>query len=185
MHGRIWTVSNGLSFLRVLLVAPIVMLLRSGRPEDRFLAALVIAAAVSTDFFDGLIARKMGQVSDLGKIIDPVADKIGIGAVAAVLALEGSVPVWFLSIVLVRDVAIFLGGLYVQRTRGVILQSTPVGKWAVTVLSLYILLTVLDMRELGTATSVLFVASVALLAVSFGAYVRRFFAVMRGAAPAS
>jgi CDP-diacylglycerol--glycerol-3-phosphate 3-phosphatidyltransferase len=178
MEGRIWTVSNGLSFLRVLLAYPIVVLILSDQPSGRMFAALLILAAACTDFLDGLLARRMGQISDVGKVIDPLADKIGIGAVAVALAVKGSLPLWFLGGVLMRDLLIFAGGLYIQRARGLILQSTMVGKWAAGVLAFLILAVVVDLPEVRTAVTILQYACAGLLAASFGIYTRRFYSLI-------
>ncbi len=179
MHGRIWTVSNGLSVLRILLVYPIIALLSSGAPTDRYAAAGLIVFAACTDFLDGLLARSLNQVSDIGKVIDPIADKLGIGAVAVALALKGALPVWFLLLLLARDVAIFFGGLYVQRTKGVILQSTMVGKWAAGSLAVLILGIVLDLPSFAPVVRALLIVSVCLLVISFGVYARRFVTLVR------
>jgi CDP-diacylglycerol--glycerol-3-phosphate 3-phosphatidyltransferase len=179
MHGRLWTISNGLSMFRVVLAIPIVALILSGTPSDRIAAICLILLAVGTDFLDGLLARKLHQVSDMGKIIDPLADKLGIGAVAVALTVKGIFPLWLLLSVLARDILIFLGGVYVQRTKGVILQSTMVGKWAAASLAFLILSMVVDLPSLRVPTQALLVACVALLAVSFGAYTRRFLAITK------
>src|SRR2546427_6174349 len=148
MRRSVWTVSNVLSFVRVLLAIPIAMLLRDGDPSSRFAAAGLILLAAATDFLDGLIARKFHQVTDLGKTIDPVADKIVVGVVAIVLTQQGKLPLWFLSLVLLRDGAIFLGAVYVRRVKGLVLQSNEAGKWAVSLIAALILVSVVDTGDL-------------------------------------
>src|SRR5512142_3316042 len=118
MTGRVWTISNTLSFCRIVLVVPIVVLLLRNDAADRAVIGGLIVLAAATDFFDGLLARRLGQVSDLGKIIDPVADKLAVGAAGIALAIVGRVPVWFLVAALVRDLVILAGGVYIRSTRG-------------------------------------------------------------------
>src|SRR6266568_2305246 len=96
MTRQIWTLSNFLSFLRVILVLPIATLVGSEIPERRFIAAGLTLLAIATDYFDGILARKLDQVTDLGKVIDPVADKLAIGIVGLMLALHGRMPLWFI-----------------------------------------------------------------------------------------
>src|SRR5437016_2295777 len=144
MPRQVWTPSNCLSFLRVILVLPIATLVASGIPERRLVAGGLILLAIATDYFDGVLARKLNQVTELGKIIDPVADKLAVGIVGVTLAINGKIPVWFILAALVRDVLIFVGGLYVKRTKGILLQSNLAGKWTVTVVSAYILAIVLE-----------------------------------------
>lgn len=179
MRESVWTFSNLLSIARVLLVIPIAKLLAIGDSPSRHLAVGLIAIAVSTDFFDGLIARKLHQVTDVGKIVDPLADKIAVGVVAYILAEQGRLPLWFLLTVLFRDAAIFLGGVYLRRAGGIILQSNATGKWAVTAVAALILFTILDIPGAGWLRNTLLVASTGLLVCSFGLYLRRFWIINR------
>ena len=174
MQGRIWTLSNGLSFFRVLLVIPIAYLLYLNLPPYRFYAAILIIIAGLTDLFDGMLARKLNQVSDFGKIIDPIADKIGIGTVAVIVTMQGKLPPWFLIAVLLRDSLIFLGGLYIKKTKGVILQSNSSGKWAAAMLAFMLLITVIDVPELDFFKMLFLYGAAILMVVSFVSYTDRF-----------
>jgi cardiolipin synthase (CMP-forming) len=71
--------------------------------EDRAAAAWLLAALGATDWVDGYLARHMGQVSELGKILDPVADRLLFLVGAGGILVDGSVPVWFAVIVLLRE----------------------------------------------------------------------------------
>src|SRR5690242_4433284 len=128
MTGPVWTLSNCLSAVRMLLAVPIALLLLRNDPSQRALIALLIAGAGITDLADGYAARRLGQVTELGKVIDPLADKIAAGIVAAALALLGRIPLWFLGLVLGRDLFILLGGVYVRARTQTTLQSNTAGK---------------------------------------------------------
>ncbi len=106
MH-RYFTISNLLSASRIFLVIPMGYCLVLDFPSHRLWTAGIIVIAVATDFLDGFLARKLHQVTDLGKVLDPVADKIGIGIYAVLIAWTGDVPVWFVVFVLLRDLLIF------------------------------------------------------------------------------
>ena len=99
--SRILTVPNVLTVARLCLL-PVFLWLLFVR-EDRASAALLLAALGSTDFFDGYIARHFNQVSDLGAVLDPVADRllffVGVGGIL----VDGSVPTWFAVVVLGRE----------------------------------------------------------------------------------
>ena len=101
---RILTVPNAITFVRLALL-PVFVWLLFGR-EDRATAAWLLAGIGVTDFLDGYIARHFHQVSDLGKVLDPVADRllffVGIGAIL----IDGSIPVWFAVAVLAREVLV-------------------------------------------------------------------------------
>ena len=69
-------------------------------------AVIVYAAAASSDFFDGYIARRTRSVSELGKLLDPLADRIFIAAVAIALVARGALPLWLALVLVARDVIV-------------------------------------------------------------------------------
>jgi len=99
----------------------------------------LVAIAVITDWLDGKIARWTGTVSEWGKVLDPLADKLGSALVGFVLALKGILPWWFVVLVVVRDVLIMIGGVLLMRRLGRVVPSIWMGKVAVTFLALTIL----------------------------------------------
>ncbi|HEY4612249.1 MAG TPA: CDP-alcohol phosphatidyltransferase family protein, partial [Bacteroidota bacterium] len=92
MPDRIWTASNFLSFLRVFLVPLVAYCLVEDFPYNRLWAGGIIVVAIFTDVLDGYFARRLHQVSELGKIIDPLADKVAAAVVTFVLAWIGEIP---------------------------------------------------------------------------------------------
>jgi cardiolipin synthase (CMP-forming) len=101
---RILTVPNVITFAR-LGCLPIYLWLLLAQ-DDRVSAALLLAALGATDWVDGYIARHFNQVSELGKVIDPVADRfLFFVGIAGILAVDGA-PVWFAVVVLVREVVV-------------------------------------------------------------------------------
>lgn len=108
VHDRILTVPNVLSLLR-LLALPFVWADITG---GRYLRALVVLGIfASTDWFDGWVARRFDQVSRLGKVLDPISDRILIVVVSIACVVGDVVPWWAVALVLVRDVAVALVGL--------------------------------------------------------------------------
>jgi cardiolipin synthase (CMP-forming) len=104
VSDRILTVPNVITFVRLCLL-PVFLWLLFGR-EDRAAAAWLLAALGTTDFFDGWIARHFNQVSNLGKIIDPVADRLLLFVGVGGIVIDGSVPMWFAVAVLAREAVI-------------------------------------------------------------------------------
>lgn len=101
-------IPNALCILRMLLLAPVVWLLLA----HEFLLTLgVFALAAFTDGLDGFIAKRYGWTSELGKILDPLADKILLVGVFITLALIGLVPVWLAVVAVTRDVVITAGAI--------------------------------------------------------------------------
>lgn len=103
-HGgedRILTIPNIITVVRLCLM-PVFLWLLFGK-EDRASAAWLLAFLGTTDFFDGYIARHFNQISNIGKILDPVADRLlfilGVGGIV----IDGAVPTWFAAATLVRE----------------------------------------------------------------------------------
>ena len=101
IKGSVWHISNLLSLSRIVLMIPAVYFLYTPVHFHREIAVLIILVAVTTDAMDGYIARKLNQVSELGKIIDPLADKIGVGIIIVMLMIYNDIPLWFGCLVLV------------------------------------------------------------------------------------
>lgn len=119
-----WNVPNGLTVLRLLLVPVfVVLVVQIGQPSDdgamRWAAALVFTVASLTDLADGDIARRRGQVTTFGKMVDPIADKALTGAALVGLSWLDEVPWWVTVVVLTREVTVTLLRLWVI-DRGVI-----------------------------------------------------------------
>lgn len=87
-----------------------------------------------TDILDGYFARSRNEVSETGKIIDPLADKISIVTISLVMVLTDIIPLWFFLVIMSRDIIILLGGLTVKRKTGKVLQSNIIGKLTVFVI---------------------------------------------------
>jgi cardiolipin synthase len=99
--------------------------------EDTTTAGLVLFGGVmATDWVDGWIARRTGQISELGKILDPTADRLAIAAGLIALVIRGIFPLWAALLVLVRDLVIFGVGLYLLVRRHVRLDVRFIGKVA-------------------------------------------------------
>jgi len=109
VSDRILTIPNVITFVRLLCLPVFLWILL--RDENRAAAAWFLGALGATDFVDGYIARHFNQTSTLGKIIDPVADRlllfVGIGAIL----YDGTVPTWFAIAVLVRELAVTVATL--------------------------------------------------------------------------
>ncbi|MGD0082709.1 MAG: CDP-alcohol phosphatidyltransferase family protein [Acidimicrobiales bacterium] len=101
---RIWTVPNLLSVGRLALLGVFLWLL-FGRHE-RVRADVVLAVAGATDFLDGFVARRLHQVTTLGKVLDPTADRIVLGVGVIAIAAYGAVPWWLAGVVLGREILV-------------------------------------------------------------------------------
>jgi len=126
LEDRVFTLPNALSLLRLFMV-PLVVALLLARSDALGAAFFVLAAA--TDFLDGRIARRAGPTR-LGRILDPVADRLMLSSVAVVLAVRGLLPAWAVAILVGRDLLALAGSLVV----GSKIRVNRVGKAATAVL---------------------------------------------------
>jgi len=97
---------NALTLFRVLAVPLVVVLMMSPNRFTCFLAALLFSAAAITDYFDGMLARQKGLVSNLGKVMDPVADKLLVSCTFIMLAALQWVPAWIVCVIISREIAV-------------------------------------------------------------------------------
>jgi cardiolipin synthase (CMP-forming) len=113
---RIFTVPNVITFVRLAMLPVFLWLLFA--EEDRAAAAWLLAFLGVTDFLDGYIARHFHQVSNLGKVLDPVADRLIFIVGGGAILIDGSVPRWFAIVVLARELLVSAATLYLA-ARGV------------------------------------------------------------------
>ena len=119
---------NKLSIARVLCIPAIVTLLHFPDPVCRIAAAVLFIIGCLTDFLDGRIARKRNLVTDFGKFIDPVADKLLVLTTLIMLIHLGMMPAWFVIVILCRELAVD-GLRMVAVTKGQVIAAGPLGKW--------------------------------------------------------
>ncbi len=169
-----WTLSNMISMSRIVLTIPIVYLLVQEGEAARWWALFLIAIAILTDSLDGKVARARNEITEEGKFLDPLADKIAVGIIALVLAITGELPWWFVGIVLGRDVLIIFAGIYIKMQYGVLFPSNIWGKWAVTVIAFTVFVILLPVPALEPIEIILMAASVIILAISTVSYAIRF-----------
>lgn len=125
---RVATVPNLLSAVRILLIPVFILLLIPER--TRLAGFLLMAAVVATDWVDGIIARRTGQVTELGKLLDPIADRLALGAALVTLAVLDLIPWWAAGVILGRDALVFLAGAVLLFTGGPRIDVRPIGKYA-------------------------------------------------------
>ena len=126
--SRVVTIPNAISAARIASIPVFVLLILD---HDTTTAGLILfAIVVATDWIDGVVARRTGQVSDLGKVLDPVADRLAIAAGLIGLVLRGIFPLWAAAAILVRDLTVLVGGALALVRRGIRLEVRWIGKLA-------------------------------------------------------
>lgn len=97
---------NTLTLFRIISVPIIVVLLLMPNRLTAFVAGLIFSVAAITDYFDGYLARRYGLVSNLGKVMDPVADKLLVSSSLVMLTALGWMPSWIACIIIGRELAV-------------------------------------------------------------------------------
>jgi len=105
---RVLTVPNILSFIRLLLVPVFLVLIIAGRDG---LALLVLVVSSVSDYLDGVIARRFRQITRLGQLLDPAADRAFIFAALVGLAVRGVIPWWLFAVIVTRDLMLVVLGI--------------------------------------------------------------------------
>jgi cardiolipin synthase (CMP-forming) len=125
---RILTIPNVISFLRIALIPVFVALIVD--PDTTRAGLVLFVIVVATDWVDGALARATGQVSDLGKVLDPVADRLAIAAGLIALVIADAFPLWAALLILIRDVAVLIAGLVLLSKRRTRIDVRYIGKVA-------------------------------------------------------
>jgi CDP-diacylglycerol--glycerol-3-phosphate 3-phosphatidyltransferase len=172
--NELWTPSNLISALRALMTIPAGICIGNGYYVT---AAIICFLAFFTDLLDGYVARKTNDVTELGKVIDPLADKIYVGVVVLVMLLNGLLPLWFVLAVLVRDLLILVVGIWATRKFKVVLPSNYPGKAAVLVIALTLFMTLLGAE--GGILGFMHVLSLGLMLLSLFVYGQRLLSIMQ------
>ncbi|MFF9562063.1 CDP-diacylglycerol--glycerol-3-phosphate 3-phosphatidyltransferase [Leifsonia sp. NPDC014704] len=124
-HVSNWNLPNAITVVRILLAPLFVWMLLADGGDDgwlRWAAAVLFILAIATDGVDGALARRQGLVTDLGKLLDPIADKVLTGGALIALSILGELPWWVTVVILVREIGITVYRFVVIR-QGVIAAS--------------------------------------------------------------
>ncbi|MEO8448084.1 MAG: CDP-alcohol phosphatidyltransferase family protein [bacterium] len=167
-------ISNLISIFRILLLIPVCYLLLTDFETKNTLIIILVLCMYLSDLLDGFLARKLNQVSEFGKIIDPLADKIAVIAIAIVLLFLQKIPLWFVAIIVIRDIGIFLFGLYLNNKKDIRLMSNYPGKLAVFSIGLVLLFSIINNSALAAINNYLYYISIALIFYSSYLYYIRF-----------
>ena len=164
-----WTIANGLSLLRAALTGPVLWMIWMGPAYKWYLFSIVMAMII-TDILDGYLARRWGAVTRWGKILDPIADKVAIDAIAIVLAIVKGLPLWVVAVVVGRDVAIVVAGVFLLKRDRIVHVSNVWGKLTSCAMSVLLIAYAMDAQPLKVPFLYL---SALLLLVSSLSYARR------------
>ena len=165
---------NKLTIFRISMVVPIVVLLLLARDNTglHYLAGILFIVASLTDLLDGYLARKNDWVTNFGKFMDPLADKLLVCAVLICLIEKGIVPSWAVILIVAREFAIS-GFRLIAVEKGLVLAASPLAKYKTTLQMIWTiyLLFPFPWDKWQTAANILMWISVVLTVLSFSEYI--------------
>ena len=126
LFSNVWTIPNVLTMIRLVLIPVFVVLFFRGQ---KIAALAVFAAASLTDMLDGYLARKLNQITDFGKLFDPLADKLMVLTAMVCQGIAGVFPWSAIIIVAAKELVMVLGGVFML-SKNVVVYSNYVGKAA-------------------------------------------------------
>jgi len=128
-RDRIWTVPNAMSAARLFFVVPMLYCLAH---EARGWFVFWVILGIASDFLDGYIARRFDQQSNLGRMIDPLSDKLNVVLVSGFLVHSRlyAFPLWFFVFLLVRELLVLTAGLWFRWKHGMVPESSGPGKYS-------------------------------------------------------
>lgn len=176
----IFTWSNLISLSRVLVVFPIIYLhVQNDYQVNALIWGLIIYGAVS-DYLDGLVARWRNEISELGKVLDPVADKLMAFFLFLYTVTLGWIPIWYFLLGVTRDLLIMAGSAHIKKKRGKVAMSIMSGKVSVNFMAFY-WISVFFFPEATGIQNYLLAVSTVMMIVSFIAYRKRYNKIIAGA----
>lgn len=180
VRDDIYTWSNFISFTRVLVVIPIIWLhVENDYQVNSWIWGLIIYGAVS-DYLDGLVARWRNEISELGKVLDPIADKVMAFFLFLYTVILGWIPLWYFALGVARDLTIMWGSAHIKKKRGKVAMSIMSGKVSVNIMALY-WISVFFFPEAETAQRYLMIVSAVIMVISFIEYKKRYYKIINGA----
>ena len=180
---KIWNVPNILTSFRMVLIIPFVLAILGANAgwygEKHFFTACIVADVIFliaslTDLFDGKIARHYNLVTNFGKFMDPLADKVLVCSGLICLVEMGRVPAWVVIVIIAREF-IISGFRLVASDAGIVIAASYWGKWKTTMQMTLVIMAILDLSPYipfyGILTTIVMYVAVALTIISLVDYV--------------
>jgi CDP-diacylglycerol--glycerol-3-phosphate 3-phosphatidyltransferase len=146
--------ANKLTMLRILMIPVFIAVLVYSKDRDivyRYIALGIFVMASATDALDGYVARKYNMITDFGKLMDPLADKILVSSALIILIELGSISSWIVSIVIAREF-IISGIRLIATEKNIIIAASPLGKLKTVSQMLSVILMLLSIKAISLIT---------------------------------
>lgn len=146
--------ANKLTMLRILMIPVFIAVLVYSKDRDivyRYIALGIFVMASATDALDGYVARKYNMITDFGKLMDPLADKILVSSALIILIELGNISSWIVSIVIAREF-IISGIRLIATEKNIIIAASPLGKLKTVSQMLSVILMLLSIKAISIIT---------------------------------
>ncbi len=175
---RYFTVANIISMLRIVLTIPAVWLFAT---DNWIWGLIILGVCVVSDWLDGFVARKTHEVSDFGKFIDPLADKVVAAGMIILMVIRMDFPIWFLLILVVRDASIYTMKRIFYKRSGIVTGANIAGKMFLLVMTIAGILWILEyyLKTNFFAEYILYFDAFLML-LSWGIYIRQTVTMFKG-----
>ncbi len=165
--SEIRSVPNMLTLSRLVLLPFIYLSLRRNTDAGDVAAIALILVAILTDSLDGFVAHRFGQATNLGRILDPLVDKLAVCCGVIFLILTRDFPLWAGLLIVLRDFVIVILALPLMKKNAEVPSSTFIGKTTVIVLSGMILFSIMDLQPHAAISTIVAVALVLLSGLTY------------------
>ena len=155
--------------LRVALIPVFLIILYLGFPYSQYVALIVFILASLTDYADGYLARSRNLVTDFGKFMDPLADKLLVCSAMICLIEKGAIPSWIVTIIIAREF-IISGFRLIASDNGVVIAASYWGKFKTVFQMVMICLMIADIKKIAIVTTVVMYIALALTIISLVDY---------------
>ncbi|MDD6189744.1 MAG: CDP-alcohol phosphatidyltransferase family protein [Clostridiales bacterium] len=172
-------IPNMLSVVRICLVPVFILVYFSGSPNSNIYAAIVYAVASITDILDGRIARKNNITTNLGRILDPLGDKLMTMAVIVSITIDRVIPVWAVIIFLAKECMMGLGGLFLYNKFEEMPPSNYFGKCSTVVFFAVCVILMLFRNIPHTVALVMISFALAVMLLAFVSYIIKFVRLLK------
>ncbi len=144
---KVLNIPNCLSITRILLIPVIVLLILFSTSQNYPFLIGLFFFSILLDFFDGFLARKLSQETEIGKVLDPLADKLMIFCIVLVLIIKADFPLWLALMIFLRDFVILLASVLLMRGNRKVKPSILIGKVTFGVLGVLLLVYLIDLHQ--------------------------------------
>ncbi len=175
--NQILTIPNLLTIIRLMLI-PLFVWLYIDQKNYQFAAAIIILSGI-TDVADGFIARKCNMVSDLGKIIDPIADKLTQISVAICLANRYKLMIILLGVFVLKELVMLVLGYMIMKKKDSINSSKWHGKLSTVALYISSIFLILFPNVSVNHADIIIIGNIVLMLTSFVLYIRFYRGILR------